>query len=175
MIQKKRVGVLVGAILLGVSNLSLASDGSSGCGAGWYLFKKNSLVSSFSRTITNATFSNTIGMTFGTSNCQRHDIVLQEKMGTYYAEANLDQIQVESALGEGEHLNQFSYALGCDWEVAPRLQDKMRENYQTLFPTSVSATTPSSQAEKASHVVRKVKGLMREDRILMSRCSGIVG
>ena len=49
--------------LLLISSISYAADSSSGCGAGWYIFKKNSLVSSVLRTTTNVFALNTVGMT----------------------------------------------------------------------------------------------------------------
>lgn len=91
----------------------MAKDGSSGCGAGWYIFKKNSLVSSSLRATTNALLLNTVGMTFGTSNCSQHSIVKTEKEAIYFAEANQNQLMLDISRGEGEYLSAFSEIVGC--------------------------------------------------------------
>lgn len=113
------------------STASFADDQSSGCGLGWQVTKKNSLVSSFVRSITNAVTSNTIAMTVGSSGCAKHDIVMREKAAEYFAEANYLKLQTELAEGQGEHLQALGMILGCDGNVGAVLQS----NYETIFPS----------------------------------------
>ena len=67
------------AILFSIN--AMAKDGSSGCGPGWYLLKKNSILSSSLRVTTNGIFfpTTTLGMTIGTSNCSKHKHFHTEK------------------------------------------------------------------------------------------------
>ena len=78
-----------------------AADGSSGCGPGWYLFKENSLVSSAFRATTNGILfpSVTFGMTFGTSNCTQHKLVLKEKESLHFVTENYFEVQADMARG----------------------------------------------------------------------------
>lgn len=72
----KLIKLFVVMAFLSSTTVVMAGDSSSGCGADWYIFKKNSLVSSSLRATTNAILLNaTFGMTFGTSNCSQHSIV----------------------------------------------------------------------------------------------------
>lgn len=99
--------------LLTVGFSAIAADSSSGCGAGWYVFKENSLVSSSLRASTNATFLNTFGMTSGTSNCAQHSIVKADMRGIHYTEANFHNLIIEMASGKGEFLDGLAEVVGC--------------------------------------------------------------
>jgi len=112
-----------------VTSAVYAKDGSSGCGAGWYIFKKNSLVSSSLRATTNAILLNaTFGMTFGTSNCSQHSIVKTEKEAIYFAESNHNQLMLDIA--RGEYLSAFSEIVGCKEES---LGKSLQENFNKIY------------------------------------------
>ncbi len=101
------------ALGLTVSGTSFGADSSSGCGMGWQLLPDQSLVSSFTRSMVNATFSNSIAMTMGTSGCARHSIVYDEKKGIHFVEANKELLLVEMAVGQGEYLTAMAEVFHC--------------------------------------------------------------
>jgi hypothetical protein len=109
--MKRVLGLLIGLGMF--SSVTMAADSSSGCGLGWMVFQKNSLVSSSLRATTNTMFLNTIAMTFGTSGCAKHDIVMNEKKAIHFAEANFEKIMQEMAQGNGEFISSFAQVLGC--------------------------------------------------------------
>jgi len=74
----KQTLVLVLTLLVSTSAFA-AGDQSSGCGLGWEIFKKNSLVSSSLRSSTNAMASNSVAMTSGTSGCPKHGSVMKDQ------------------------------------------------------------------------------------------------
>lgn len=115
------------------SPVAKADDQSSGCGLGWMLFKKNSLVSSSLRATTNAFAFNTIAMTSGTSGCAKHDIVMKEKEALYFAEANYQKIINEMAEGKGEHLQAFAKVLGCNASAAAMAGKTFQNKYEAIF------------------------------------------
>lgn len=120
--------ILSGVLVFSIT--SFAKDGSSGCGAGWYLLKKNSLVSSSFRATTNTLLLNTVSMTFGTSNCAKHDIVQKEKEIIHFAEANHHQLMLDISRGQGEYLNAFNEITGCRIDtLAPSLQQNFDKIY----------------------------------------------
>lgn len=122
--------ILVIALTLLISSPLLAGDSSSGCGLGWQIFKKNSLISSALRSTTNVIFLNTVGMTFGTSGCAQHSIVKNDKKSLHFMDANKHHLMTEMAMGEGEHLKAFSQILGCD---ESQFAETMKENYKEVF------------------------------------------
>ncbi|SMF08576.1 DUF3015 family protein [Pseudobacteriovorax antillogorgiicola] len=111
------------------------ADSSSGCGPGWYILKKNSLLSSAARWVTNGVLLpiSTLGMTLGTSNCAKHSIVKAEKESIMYAEHNLYQLKQDIARGQGEYLNSYLGTFGCNFLSSPRIKAHLRAHFTTLF------------------------------------------
>lgn len=134
--MKKTVLVLVLFALFATTS-AFAADSSSGCGLGWSVSQKNSLLSSSVRSTTNTILPNTFSMTFGTSNCQQHSIVRNDKNPIFFVEANRDVLALESAQGEGEYLRSFAAVLGCDANF-PKFSHAVQSHYSTLFPTDGS-------------------------------------
>lgn len=97
-----------------VTSTAFASpDRSGGCGLGWEVTKQKTFSGTTTRGSTNSTASNTIAMTMGTSGCEQHSIVKNEKKIDYFTEANLDNLLAEIAQGKGEYLTAFAQTLGC--------------------------------------------------------------
>jgi hypothetical protein len=139
----KMKGLLLSVIIFGafgIGQMSHANDSSSGCGMGWMVFKKNSLVSSWFRAMTNATFSSTIGMTSGTSGCAQHSIVKNDSKGLHYTEANYHQLMVEMSAGDGEFLRTYSRVLGCPENSYGIFSKTLQSNYNEIFNGSVEQT-----------------------------------
>jgi len=112
--MKKNLIVLMVALIVGAQiQLAAAEDQSSGCGLGWQVSQKNSLLSSAVRSTTDVILPNTFSMTSGTSGCAQHSIVKNDEKAVIYAVNNYDSIVVEMAAGHGEFLQGFAEALGC--------------------------------------------------------------
>ncbi len=141
-----------------------ATDGSSGCGPGWYLFKENSLVSSVLRATTNTVLIPvvTIGMTFGTSNCTRHKIVLKEKESLYFATMNHYELRGDIAMGRGEYLSAFAETMGCPASAQTRLNGELRANYAKIY---------SAKEAQPENVLKEVYRTILTDRELTNKCS----
>ncbi|MCK5882957.1 MAG: DUF3015 family protein [Bacteriovoracaceae bacterium] len=113
------------------------ADNSVGCGLGSMIFKKRSLVSATSRVITNQVFlTQYLGTTTGTSGCTQHSIVQTEMAPVYYAEANIENLKVDIAIGEGQYIDAFATTLGCDAAIIPTVRRVTQENYSDIFRTS---------------------------------------
>jgi hypothetical protein len=123
--------ILIAALIF--TTHAMAKDSSSGCGLGWAVLKKNSLVSSFTRTFINATFSSTIGMTLGTSGCAQHSIVKNESKILHFAEANHYQLQKEIAMGTGPYISAFSGLIGC--QNSATFNSRIQKKFDAIYPT----------------------------------------
>ncbi len=132
-----------------------AADGSSGCGPAWYVFKDNSLVSSSLRSTTNGFLSPivTLGMTFGTSNCAKHKIVMEEKEAIYFATTNYSNLMIEMAQGRGQFLGAFAETMGCGWRAMPVFADVMQAEYSSIFAAKQdpAALVAATRAEISRH------------------------
>jgi hypothetical protein len=105
--------LLSGVVLASRIMPASAEDTSSGCGLGWQVSQRMSLLSSVIRTTTDTILPNTFSMTSGTSGCAKHDIVKNDENAVMFAVNNYNSIVVEMAEGRGEFLNGFAQALGC--------------------------------------------------------------
>jgi hypothetical protein len=140
------------ALLICIAPSAHAQDSSSGCGLGWHVAPSQSIVSSSTRTPINFTFSNTSGMTSGTSGCAKHSIVQNEMKAQHFAEANQGQLMIEMAQGQGEHLRGLAAILGCDAAAMPAFGKAVQENYPKIFPSA--STSPAQMLEGVRSVAR---------------------
>lgn len=133
-----------------------AEDKSSGCGLGWKVAPQNSLISSYTRSLTNITTTSTLAMTSGTSGCDKHSVVDRSKMEIHYAEANYHELMVEGSRGQGEHLKGFAMVMGCEGNQIPAFMESTQRHYDSIF-------TPTGS--DPSDLVRNVKSAMGSDKL----------
>jgi hypothetical protein len=139
-----------------------AADQSSGCGMGWYVTQRNSLLSSTIRSTTNSLFfNNTFGMTFGTSNCAKHDIVKNDKKDIHFVESNQEILALEMAEGSGNYLSALGRTLGCTDHALKDFGRATQERYENIFPTS---------NVKAREVLDHIKSVLKSDSLLAIQC-----
>jgi hypothetical protein len=129
------------ALLLGAGFASakdMSPDKSDGCGPGWYIYKDKTILGTSIRGTTNAVIPGQVsGMTTGTSNCERHDIVKADKDGLHYTANNYELIVAEMAAGQGEFLNEYARVLGCD---AGQFSEMAQQNFEVLVPSEENYT-----------------------------------
>jgi hypothetical protein len=149
-----RILMVLGALFLAFS--AHGEDKSNGCGLGWKVAPQTSLISSYTRGITNFTTSSTSGMTSGTSGCDHHSIVNNDKKDIHFAEANYHSLMIEMAKGQGEFLNGFAMTLGCGPSEASQFAEISQKNYDRLFPAKDS---------NPIQLLDSVKGTLSESNI----------
>ena len=138
-----------------------AADSSSGCGLGWQILSKNSLLSSFSRSITHAFLPNTFSITFGTSGCAKHSIVLKERKAEHFIAANFTEIQNELVMGPRHYVAALANTLGCPSSSFPVVGEVLRQNYDAVYPLA-----PLSAGE----VVTNLKSVLYSYPSLAMQC-----
>lgn len=152
--------LIIGLLALVATTSAFAADSSSGCGMGYEVAPNQSLVSSSTRSIVNATFSNSIAMTLGTSGCAKHSIVKNEAKGIHFAEANMNQLAVEMARGNGEFVASFASVYGCN--DASAFGSMVQSNYESVLPS-----TNTTGVE----LYNNVKTQIRNNASLSASCS----
>jgi hypothetical protein len=155
------MGVLAVLVVGFGQNVARAEDQSSGCGMGWKVAPKQSLLSSTTRAYVNATFSNTSGMTSGTSGCAKHSIVQKDKEAIHFAEANQGQLMIEMAQGQGENLRGLAAIMGCSSTGATAFGKSIQQNYSRIFPNSETS---------ASQMLDAVRTVISTDRTVAVQC-----
>lgn len=113
-----------------------ADDSSNGCGLGWAVTKKKSMLATTTRGSTNSIIPNTFGMTSGTSHCDSHSFAKNELPAYQYIETNYDMLMVDVAKGQGEYLDGFAAVLGCTGSGVDQLNQAVRSDLQTSKTSS---------------------------------------
>lgn len=123
-------------MLCGVFTLRANAVGSAGCGLGSIVFSGNSWWKQLLAVTTNGTFfSQTFGITSGTSNCAPGLFGDAQKQENYIV-TNLTSIQREAAQGRGEELNGLATMLGCEQISFDDFGVYTQEKYSSIFNTN---------------------------------------
>jgi hypothetical protein len=125
--------LLVAVLVLGSASayaqgkkVRAGSYGDAGCGLGSIVFGSEKGPVQIVAATLNGTGVQTIGMSFGTSNCSN--------AFTSYVETNKDAIAKDMSRGEGETLAGLLEVMGCEDKAAA--SNALQSNYNTIFPSS---------------------------------------
>ncbi len=164
-VDPMKLRLLLSIFVLSFSINASASDGSSGCGPGWYVLQENSILSSALRATTNSVLFPvvTIGMTFGTSNCTQHKLVLKEKESLHFATMNHFELKRDIATGKGDYLSAFASTMGCPVTAQERLNTHLKTEYSRLYSNGGEV--------KPETVLLEVYKTILNDRDLTAKCS----
>lgn len=147
--------LIIGAMLLIPFASQAREYGDAGCGLGSQVFphKDNQVLAA----TTNGTFyTQTFGISSGTSNCIDAGTVRHEARVQLYIEANKLALAKDISRGTGESLSTLSHLLDCSGQsVGPILQQK----YDVIFP---------NDDVSASAVSQSIRSILRENA---SQCS----
>lgn len=141
----------------------LAGSG-PGCGLGFLLFQgQRGVLPQVLAATTNGTFwSQTFGMTTGTSGCSQDGIVSREHETAVYAQATIENLSQEMAQGQGEHLASLATLMGVPAELHAAFFRLTQQHYATLFP---------SEQNDATAMLVALKTLLAADPVLASAVS----
>ena len=147
---------LVAVAALALAPMTASADNAAGCGVGTMIMEgKSGLVFHVLAATTNGTFGNqTFGMTSGTLGCKVDDAVTASAELRQFASANLDQLSLEMAAGEGEALTALASLYGIEAQDRAAFYTLTKANYGTII---------SGDAVTAGEVLTSLHGLMARD------------
>lgn len=134
--------ILITVFVLGAfSAAAFAADyGSAGCGLGSLVFKKNDMTQVLAAT-TNGTFwSQTFGITFGTSGCNNQGMVKVSMARESFIEANYKDLSRDAAQGKGEYVANLAKLYGYTPETTPQFAELLQKNHTTIFAANSAKT-----------------------------------
>lgn len=119
------VAALSTAAFAGVNN-------QTGCGLGSMIIKDDSTALMLAlQATTNGTSANqTFGITSGTSNCKKTQLVMNERAEDFVA-ANMDQLAKEAAIGHGESVDTLAELLNVEDKAA--FAASLQKNYNSIY------------------------------------------
>ncbi len=145
-----------------ISPIAMAGKGDKslgGCGLGWAVAPRNSMVSSTTRGTTNSS-TLPFGTTSGTSGCAQHSIVFNHKLKQHMATVSFDELMTEMSKGRGENLIAFSRAVGCS--------DNLIEQFSSVAKSEFSSRL--GRSETPIQLVKQVEVMIQNNSSLAQGC-----
>lgn len=146
--MKKLLMLVVFGLVAGASAQAASGGGSDGCGLGWQVTDKKTMIATTTRATTNAIVPPTFGMTTGTIGCDQHPVAMRDVPAAQFVATNYDALLLDMAQGQGETLAAFAQTLGCS--DASALGEMTRKEFSAL-------TSGADSLE----LLRRVQGQMK--------------
>lgn len=115
--------------------------GMAGCGLGSLVISSNGFAQVFAATTNATSYSQTFGITSGTSNCSSDGIVNNDKAKEIFVHMNYESLEQEIAMGKGEKLSSLASLFGCS-NNSQRFKVVAKENFSKIF-TAAAIKNPS--------------------------------
>lgn len=134
--------------------------GDAGCGLGSVVFTKNSKLLQLLAITTNGTFSSqTLGITFGTSNCSSSGLVQNDKQIQYFVEVNQEELTREMAQGHGEKLSTLAALNGCgsDSQISA-FNTRAQANFGSIVPAAKTSAVDFVNNMKSASIADACHG-----------------
>ena len=132
--MKKLFGALVVCSSLALTSTAGAVDSTGGCGLGSMAWRGQSgIIPQSLAMTTNHWFSNTIGVTLGTSGCDPNGRITggTGRMTLAFLQDNMEQFAMDAAAGKGETIDTLAGILDVDSE---KLGKNIQQNFAYIFP-----------------------------------------
>ena len=143
------------------SAASVDPDKGDGCGLGWQVTQKRTMIATTTRATTNGFVPPTFGMTSGTIGCEQHSFAKNEEAGAKFAYNNFDSLSIEMAEGNGEFLAAFARTLGCNDNAVEHFGAFTQKNYRSII---------RSEKTSAVEMFKNVRTQMSKDAVLATQC-----
>jgi hypothetical protein len=124
------------ALGMSLSSVALAADNSNGCGLGWAVTQKTSLLATTTRNTTAMFLPPTFSMTSGTSGCAKHSIAKNDFDAARLIATQGEAVKMEMASGRGELLSSLGRTLGCGDQEQGFFQAQVQSNYGYIADSS---------------------------------------
>lgn len=134
--MKKLLVTLVGLSIVGLSAPVMADD-SDGCGLGWQITDKKTLIATTTRQTTNAFVPPSFGMTTGTIGCAQHGFAMNDQAAVEFVAGNYEPLIMEMAQGQGEYVTALSQTMGC--KNSQVFGASLKNNYSSIVGNSANA------------------------------------
>ena len=132
--MKKILGTMAVLSVVCLAGTAHAVDSTGGCGLGSMAWRGQSGVIPQSLAMTtNSWFSNTIGVTMGTSGCDPNGRVTggTGRMTLAFLQDNMEQFAMDAAAGRGETIESLAGILDVDSET---LGKEVQQKFAYIFP-----------------------------------------
>ncbi len=139
----RKIVVAAGALLFATAAMAADRYGTAGCGLGSLVFgNQKGIVQIFAATTNGTFYSQTFGITTGTSNCA--DTSGGAASIKSFTETNREALAKDISRGQGETVKNLATLAGCANPEA--VGAMLQKNFASIFP---NASTPSDEVSDA--------------------------
>jgi hypothetical protein len=130
--------LILGGLILSVAATPAMADPDIGCGWGTQAFKgSRGKTSKILGATTNGLFANqTFGISSNTAGCTGEGVISSAERLNMYAGANIDGLQRDIALGQGESLETLAHLMGIQDADKPAFYALARSHFSEIFPSA---------------------------------------
>jgi len=162
--MKKGNVVVTLALLIGLPLTAQAAKyGLAGCGLGSIVFgDEPGMIQILAATTNGTAYSQSFGITTGTSNCDSGDATASLDQETFL-HINYASVARDAAVGQGEYLAAFATLLGCESGVHAEFFGMTQAQHSALFVTE----------DNAAETLAKVKDAVASTPNLAASCERI--
>ncbi|MDH5548161.1 MAG: DUF3015 domain-containing protein [Gammaproteobacteria bacterium] len=136
----KKATVLSAAILIGsMSSVAVAGENGGGCGPGKIVMEGKSgknahiVVSLINIVINYFVPVQFFAMTTGTLGCDNTQVVSNDLEKERFLAGNADNLTIDIARGEGEHLNSLATIIGVSDQDKPVFYSTLQDNFENII------------------------------------------
>ena len=135
MVYKRSLSVLWCVAMAWVASpAAAASYGAAGCGLGSVVFGAEAGFGQvFAATTNNTSYTQTFGISSGTSNCVPAAKAAAFNSQKLFLEQNFASLAIDAAQGDGETLRGLVATLGCSEQVYPEVTSAIKAHHATIF------------------------------------------
>ena len=146
------------AVSLVVTSMAHARKpvGPAGCGLGNMMFGKDNQL--LAATTNESSYSQTSGITSGTSNCVEGSGVAKLEI---YIEANPEALANDMARGQGQTLTGLTQVLNCS--NPSKVHGLLKNNYKKIYQNGT---------DDSAHISREVRSVLRANQAVSEGCQG---
>lgn len=144
------LAIIAVGMAFGAGVAQAAAYGTAGCGLGSIVLgKSKGIMQTFAATLNGSSYSQSGGITSGTSNCAASpEAAAAIHVQQSFIANNLAPLSKEMAQGQGETLVAFTETLGCDAAVAVVAQAQLQKSHGKIFAApGAIAVLESAKAE----------------------------
>ncbi len=161
----------VGALFLATISFSgpafAAGYGDAGCGLGSMVFGDEAGAVQILAATTNLLGGNqTLGITTGTSNCNREGLVELEKEREVFAQQNYSSLVKEMAMGRGENLETLAGLFGCSHKVRADFGSLAQEKFENIV---------KNEKTSSNEMLTRLNSELAGHDVLSKACAGVTG
>jgi hypothetical protein len=129
--------LILGGLILGLGATTASADPDAGCGWGTQAWKGSKGVpAKVAAASTNGLFFNqTFGISSATAGCSGEGVIASGARLNMYAGANIDRLQRDMALGQGESLDTLSHLMGVQESDRPAFLQLTKSHFGEIFPS----------------------------------------